>query len=168
MRETRSSGSVEGVMSNRDPYSDSGPSSLLIRSRGSGLSRLAGSQLPTLTSNEGQQIDKAVLFWKIFVECWQSGVGRKASMILGQCGIGQPDALRKTLIRLGLYVKYIRSYFVQERLQMSSGRFEDRPWWTGLPRATPVTFSLSRMLGFMSAAVIPGVCDEKGSATPLR
>jgi hypothetical protein len=24
MRETRSSGSVEGVMSNRDPYSDSG------------------------------------------------------------------------------------------------------------------------------------------------
>ena len=50
---------------------------------------------------------------------------------------------------------------VQERLQMSSGRFEDRPWWTGLPRATPITFSLSRMLGFVSATVITGVRDEK-------
>jgi hypothetical protein len=37
----------------------------------------------------------------------------------------------------------------------------------GLPRATPITFSLSRMLGFVSAAVITGVRDEKGSATPL-
>jgi hypothetical protein len=33
-----------------------------IRSRGSGLSRLAEPQLPTLTSNERQQIDRAVLF----------------------------------------------------------------------------------------------------------
>ena len=74
----------------------------------------------------------------------------------------------KTLIRLGLYVKYLRSYFVQERLQMSSGRSEDRPWWTGLARATPITFSLSRMLEFVSVAVITGVRDEKGSATPLR
>ena len=88
----------------------------------------------------------------------------------GQCG-NRPTKCAsdsKTLIRLGLYVKYIRSYFVQERLQMSSGSFEDRPWWTGLPRATPITFSLLRMLGFVSAAVITGVRDEKGSATKLR
>ncbi len=50
---------------------------------------------------------------------------------------------------------------------MSSGSFEDRPWLDGITSGHPNHLLVIAHAGICVWAVITGVRDEKGSATPL-